>query len=91
MTTGFRITRREQKILAMIVAARSNQEIADLLYIAPGTVILNPVDKSIKNCRVGIAHPTIAQLVFKDLFQPHSVSESITQQRVDPFLRSTLC
>jgi hypothetical protein len=40
-------------------------------------VILNPVDKSMKNCsRVGIAHPTIAtiaQLVFKDLFQPHSV------------------
>jgi hypothetical protein len=44
-------------------------------------MILNPVDKSIKNCRVGIAHldsvgnahPTIAQLVFQDLFQPHSV------------------
>jgi hypothetical protein len=47
-----------------------------------GYLILNPVDKSIKNCRVGIAHldsvgiahPTIAQLVFQDLFQAHSVS-----------------
>jgi hypothetical protein len=46
-------------------------------------LILNPVDKSIKNGRVGIAHldlvgnahPTIAQLVFKDRFQPHSVLE----------------
>ncbi len=36
-------------------------------------LLLNPVVKSIKNRRVGIAHPTIAQLVFKDLFQPHSV------------------
>ncbi len=46
-----------------------------------GIAHLNPVDKSIKNGRVGIAHqilvgnahPTIAQLVFKDRFQPHSV------------------
>ena len=31
-------TRREQEILAMIAAGQSNQEIADLLYITPGTV-----------------------------------------------------
>lgn len=32
------LTRREQEILAMIAGGRSNQEIADILYIAPGTV-----------------------------------------------------
>ncbi|MBD1807515.1 response regulator transcription factor [Microcoleus sp. FACHB-SPT15] len=32
------LTRREQEILAMIAAGRNNQEIADILYIAPGTV-----------------------------------------------------
>ncbi len=39
------------------------------------------LDSLVETCRVGIAHlhsvgnahPTIAQLVFKDLFQPHSV------------------
>jgi hypothetical protein len=39
--------------------------------------ILNPVDQSIKHCRVGIAHPTIAQLVFQDRFPPHSVADGI--------------
>lgn len=32
------LTSREQEILAMIAAGRSNQEIAEMLYIAPGTV-----------------------------------------------------
>ncbi|MGB5961156.1 MAG: response regulator transcription factor [Coleofasciculaceae cyanobacterium] len=32
------LTRREQEILSMIVVGQSNQEIADVLYIAPGTV-----------------------------------------------------
>ncbi|WP_396812540.1 LuxR C-terminal-related transcriptional regulator [Microcoleus sp. FACHB-SPT15] len=32
------LTRREQEILAIIAAGRSNQEIADLLYITPDTV-----------------------------------------------------
>jgi len=40
------LTRREQEILAMIVAGRSNQEIADLLYIAPGTVRVHYTEKS---------------------------------------------
>lgn len=32
------LTRREQEILALIAAGKSNQEIARMLYIAPGTV-----------------------------------------------------
>ncbi|MBL1175505.1 MAG: response regulator transcription factor [Pantanalinema sp. GBBB05] len=32
------LTRREQEILALIAAGKTNQEIAQLLYIAPGTV-----------------------------------------------------
>ncbi|GET35921.1 two component LuxR family transcriptional regulator [Microseira wollei NIES-4236] len=32
------LTRREQEILALIAAGKTNQEIANLLYIAPGTV-----------------------------------------------------
>lgn len=32
------LTRREQEILALIAAGRSNQEIAEALYITPGTV-----------------------------------------------------
>lgn len=32
------LTRREQEILALIAAGRSNQEIAETLYITPGTV-----------------------------------------------------
>jgi len=32
------LTRREQEVLAMISTGQSNQEIADLLYVAPGTV-----------------------------------------------------
>ena len=33
-----RLTRREQEILALIAAGSSNQEIAETLYITPGTV-----------------------------------------------------
>lgn len=33
-----RLTRREQEILALIAAGRSNQQIAETLYITPGTV-----------------------------------------------------
>lgn len=32
------LTRREQEILALIAAGKTNQEIAEMLYIAPGTV-----------------------------------------------------
>jgi len=32
------LTKREQEILALVAGGRSNQEIASLLYIAPGTV-----------------------------------------------------
>jgi len=32
------LTKREQEILALVAAGRSNQEIANVLYIAPGTV-----------------------------------------------------
>lgn len=32
------LTKREQEILALMAAGQSNQEIADALYIAPGTV-----------------------------------------------------
>jgi two-component system NarL family response regulator len=32
------LTRREQEILALIASGKSNQEIAETLYIAPGTV-----------------------------------------------------
>ncbi len=32
------LTRREQEILALIAAGKTNQEIANLLYITPGTV-----------------------------------------------------
>ena len=32
------LTRREQEILALIAAGKSNQEIAETLYITPGTV-----------------------------------------------------
>jgi two-component system, NarL family, response regulator len=32
------LTKREQEILALIAAGKSNQEIATMLYIAPGTV-----------------------------------------------------
>ncbi len=32
------LTRREQEILSLIAAGRSNQQIAEMLYIAPGTV-----------------------------------------------------
>lgn len=33
-----RLTRREQEILALIAAGKTNQQIADRLYITPGTV-----------------------------------------------------
>ncbi|MFM7427241.1 MAG: response regulator [Elainella sp.] len=36
--TAALLTRREQEILALIAAGKTNQEIAQLLYIAPGTV-----------------------------------------------------
>jgi two-component system NarL family response regulator len=32
------LTKREQEILALIAAGKSNQEIGEILYIAPGTV-----------------------------------------------------
>jgi two-component system NarL family response regulator len=32
------LTKREQEILALVATGKSNQEIADVLYIAPGTV-----------------------------------------------------
>jgi len=32
------LTKREQEILALVAAGKSNQEIANILYIAPGTV-----------------------------------------------------
>jgi len=32
------LTKREEEILALIATGKSNQEIADILYIAPGTV-----------------------------------------------------
>ncbi len=32
------LTKREQEILALVAGGKSNQEIADILYIAPGTV-----------------------------------------------------
>jgi len=32
------LTQREQEILALLAAGKTNQEIADMLYIAPGTV-----------------------------------------------------
>jgi two-component system NarL family response regulator len=32
------LTKREQEILALVASGKSNQEIADELYIAPGTV-----------------------------------------------------
>lgn len=32
------LTKREQEILALVAAGKSNQEIAQILYIAPGTV-----------------------------------------------------
>ena len=35
---GKALTRREKEILTLVAAGRSNQEIAELLYIAPGTV-----------------------------------------------------
>ncbi len=40
LATGFNIalTRREQEILALIANGKTNQEIAQMLYIAPGTV-----------------------------------------------------
>ena len=36
--TNNNLTRREKEILALIAAGKTNQEIANLLYIAPGTV-----------------------------------------------------
>ncbi|HEY9907329.1 MAG TPA: response regulator transcription factor, partial [Thermosynechococcaceae cyanobacterium] len=35
---GKALTRREKEILTLVAAGRSNQEIAEQLYIAPGTV-----------------------------------------------------
>jgi DNA-binding NarL/FixJ family response regulator len=32
------LTKREQEILALVAGGKSNQEIAQILYIAPGTV-----------------------------------------------------
>ncbi len=32
------LTKREQEILALVATGKSNQEIAEILYIAPGTV-----------------------------------------------------
>jgi two-component system NarL family response regulator len=37
-SVGNPLTKREQEILALIASGKSNQEIADILYIAPGTV-----------------------------------------------------
>jgi len=38
LTTSPTLTKREQEILALVAAGQSNQEIAETLYIAPGTV-----------------------------------------------------
>lgn len=38
LTTSPTLTKREQEILALMAAGQSNQEIAETLYIAPGTV-----------------------------------------------------
>lgn len=38
VTSDNPLTKREQEILALVAAGRSNQEIAEILYIAPGTV-----------------------------------------------------
>ena len=35
------LTKREQEILALVAGGKSNQEIAQILYIAPGTVRVN--------------------------------------------------
>ncbi len=37
-TLAIPLTRREQEILALLATGKTNQEIAELLYIAPGTV-----------------------------------------------------
>jgi two-component system NarL family response regulator len=36
--TNNRLTKREREILTLLATGKSNQEIADMLYIAPGTV-----------------------------------------------------
>ncbi|HEY9846906.1 MAG TPA: response regulator transcription factor, partial [Candidatus Caenarcaniphilales bacterium] len=69
------LTRREQEILALIVAGKSNQEIARVLYITAGTVrvhvhaILNKLNVSDRNQAAALAIQK--QFIAKDLLSDH--------------------
>ncbi|MBD2074303.1 response regulator transcription factor [Phormidium sp. FACHB-592] len=69
------LTRREQEILALIAAGNTNQEIAQMLYIAPGTVrvhvhaILQKLDVRDRTQAAVIAIQN--KLIARDLLSEH--------------------
>jgi len=69
------LTRREQEILALIADGKTNQEIAQLLYIAPGTV------------RVHV-HAILQKLDVRDRTQAAVIA--IQKNLIDPQLLSNL-
>ncbi|MBD1925493.1 response regulator transcription factor [Trichocoleus sp. FACHB-90] len=68
------LTRREQEILAMIAAGRSNQEIADLLYIAPGTVRVH-VHSILKKLEVRDRTQAAVLAIQKQLISPDLLTD----------------
>jgi two-component system NarL family response regulator len=68
------LTRREQEILAMIAAGRSNQEIADLLYIAPGTVRVH-VHSILKKLEVRDRTQAAVLAIQKELISPDLLTD----------------
>ena len=68
------LTRREQEILAMIAAGRSNQEIADLLYIAPGTVRVH-VHSILKKLEVRDRTQAAVLAIQKELIPPDLLTD----------------
>ncbi|HEY9821495.1 MAG TPA: response regulator transcription factor [Candidatus Sericytochromatia bacterium] len=68
------LTRREQEILAMIAAGRSNQEIADILYIAPGTVRVH-VHSILKKLEVRDRTQAAVLAIQKQLISPDLLTD----------------
>jgi two-component system NarL family response regulator len=68
------LTRREQEMLAMIAAGRSNQEIADLLYIAPGTVRVH-VHSILKKLEVRDRTQAAVLAIQKQLISPDLLTD----------------
>lgn len=69
------LTRREQEILALIATGKTNQEIADRLYIAPGTVRVH-VHAILQKLEVRDRTQAAIIAIQKNLIDQHLLSDS---------------